>query len=417
MRRASFAAVFAIVASSCQGHNAALSDHGEPDGSDDIAPTRPPTAPLGVAADTVPVASTITLLAGSTSDAGFADEAGSDARFNSPQDIAVDGAGNVYVADSGNGRIRKVTRDGEVTTLAVVKSPSGVAVNSAGEVYVKSFEGLFKISPTGTVTTVSATGLGDGRGLGIDTAGNIYAGDFDHIRRVATDGAVTTIAGSDGAGFADGTAATAAFYHPQDVAVDRAGNVFVTDAVNNRVRTITGSTVSTLAGSDRSGSVDGLAEGARFSGMVGIDVDRAGNVYVAESREASVIRRITPGGAVTTLMKGITYASSAAVGSAGTLYVTSGNSSGGGGAVHKITSVGIGELKVTWQALSSKSSVIGYTASATAAGQETQQCTSPGETTCTLHGLVTGVAYEITVTATNAAGTSTPSPPVQATPN
>ncbi|MBI4884482.1 MAG: hypothetical protein HY826_10570 [Actinobacteria bacterium] len=267
----------------------------------------------------------VTTLAGSTS--GSAE--GALAQFAFPAGVAVDAAGNVYVADFSNNLIRKITAAGVVTTLAGSTSgsadgtgaaaqfftPRGVAVDTAGNVYVADTNNhrIRKITAAGVVTTLagSTSGPADGtgaaaqfsspRGVAVDTAGNVYVADTGNhrIRKVTAAGVVTTLAGST-AGFADGTGAAAQFSVPSGVAVDTAGNVYVADTSNHRIRKVTAAgVVTTLAGST-SGSADGTGAAAQFSFPFGVAVDTAGNVYVADSIN-NLIRKVTAAGVVTTL--------------------------------------------------------------------------------------------------------------------
>jgi hypothetical protein len=277
------------------------------------------------------------ILAGPAASPGSADGPGYAARFSYPSGVAEDGSGNVYVADTGNNTIRKITPGGVVTTLAGLArsggsadgtgsaarfhGPSGVAVDGAGNVYVGDTGNntIRKITPDGVVTTLAGLagshGSTDGTGsaarfynpsgVAVDGAGNVYVADaYNNTIRMITPGAVvTTLAGLAGNhGSADGTGSAARFYNPSGVAVDRAGYVYVADYGNSTIREITPfRVVRTLAGlAGSQGSDDGTNSAARFDEPSGVAVDGAGNVYVADTFNY-IIRKITPGGMVTTL--------------------------------------------------------------------------------------------------------------------
>ncbi|MCL5097141.1 MAG: hypothetical protein M1608_06375 [Candidatus Omnitrophica bacterium] len=267
---------------------------------------------------------TFTTLAGAAGqEAGSADGVGSAARFYQPEGVAVDGAGNIYVADTYNHTIRKITQDGAVTTLAGLAGkagsadgvgsaarfyePEGVDVDGAGSVYVADAwnHTIRKITPDGTVSTLaglagkagSADGIGSAArfyfpvGVAVDSANNVYVGDSDNstIRRITPDGVVSTLAGQAGAlGLADGTGSAARFRWPQGVAVDSAGNVYVADDYNNAIRRIT-----------PGGLVTTLARGV-FDWPEDVAVDWRGNIYVA-AEDSDVIQKMTPNGFVTTI--------------------------------------------------------------------------------------------------------------------
>jgi len=250
---------------------------------------------------------------------GYADGTGTAAQFSYPQGVAVDSLGNVYVVDSI--RIRKVTPEGLVSTLAgstsgyadgagtVAKfnAPTGVAVDSLFNVYVVDSNRIRKVTPAGVVTTLAGTGIAgyaDGAGtvakfnapigVAVDSSGNVYVVDkWNHrIRKVTRVGEVTTLAGSGAAGYADGAGATAKFNYPQGVAVDSSGILYVGDASNNRIRKVTPEgLVSTLAGST-SGYADGAGATAKFNYPQGVAVDSSGNVYVADASN-NRIRKVT----------------------------------------------------------------------------------------------------------------------------
>ncbi len=196
--------------------------------------------------------------------------------------MAVDSAGNVYVADTGNSTIREVTPAGVVTTLAGWSGHTG------------SGDG-----------TGSAARFYDPEGVAVDSTGNVYVADYFNytIRKVTPAGVVTTLAGSVGSsGTNDGVGSAARFSYPKGVAVDSAGNVYVADNGNSTIRQVTpAGVVTTLAGSPGLyGSSDGTGSNARFGGPSGVAVDSADNVYVADT-DNQTIRKVTPAGVVTTL--------------------------------------------------------------------------------------------------------------------
>jgi len=277
---------------------------------------------------------TFTTLAGLAPSIGSNDGTGDAAQFSSPSGIAMDGSGNVFVADLANHTIRKITPGGVVTTFAGLAGsagfqdgtgstarfvrPGAIALDGSGNVYVTTHSMIRKITPAGVVTTLAGAGMNgasDGTGadarfyfpagLAADGPGNVYVADTANhtIRKITAAGVVTTFAGLAGeTGSADGTGSAARFLHPTGVAVDTSGNVYVTDSGNYTVRKITpAGLVTTLAGSPGSdGASDGTGANARFKFANGVAVDSSGNVYVAETGN-STIRMITPAGVVTTL--------------------------------------------------------------------------------------------------------------------
>jgi len=326
---------------------------------------------------------TVSTLAGA-GESGFAEGNGKAARFARPTGLAVDAKGNVYVADRNNHRVRKVAPDGTVSTFAggasgyadgkgsaaKFNAPNDVAVDAKGRVWVADYSNrrVRRIDLDGTVTTVAGSGSGgsgNGKGkaatfnrpnyINTDGKGGVVLSDvFNHrIRQVGEDGVVTTIAGSGLAGdqdgpahkarfvrpagvavgadgvvlicdnwnnkikgltgagqvvtvaghwlkHADGRGSAAAFFHPIDVAADDKGNAFVVENAGVVVRRIApDGTVSTYAGSGVAGTSDGPAAVATFSAPVGITVDPSGNVFV--SGNSKRLRKISPQGMVTTL--------------------------------------------------------------------------------------------------------------------
>ncbi len=268
----------------------------------------------------------VTTLAGSGS-AGFADGTGMVARFNHPSGVALDTSSNLYVADTGNNRVRKINSAGVVTTLAgsgatgvadglgtsaQFNGPEDVAVDSSGNVYVADTGNnrIRKINLASGVTTLAGGGLGSlvpiefnsPNDVAVDTAGNVYVADTgkNRICKVTSDGVLTTLAGSDQAGFSDGNGTVAKFRSPEGVAVDASGNVYVADTYNNRIRKINSAgVVTTLAGSGAAGFADGTGTEAKFYWPKDVAVDQSGNVYVADYFNHA-IRLVTSAGQVTT---------------------------------------------------------------------------------------------------------------------
>ena len=224
-------------------------------------------------------------LAGTPKVVGNFDATGSRAQFRGPSGVAVDDAGNVYVADEQNNTIRKITPARMVTTLAGSPRQMG--------------------SQDGTGNTAR---FFDPHGVAVDDAGNVYVADGigNMIREITPAGVVTTLAGSPAnPGIADGPRKVAQFLNPRGVAVDGAGNVYVADTGNSTIREITpAGMVTTLAGAPgQPGIADGTHSTARFNRPDGVAVDDAGNLYVADTGN-STIREITPAGMVTTLAGG-----------------------------------------------------------------------------------------------------------------
>lgn len=273
----------------------------------------------------------VSTMAGSGT-SGFANGAGTVASFSGPQGVAVDSSGNVYAADLGNQAIRKITSSGVVSTLAGTgaqgfangpgtsasfSNPTGAAVDSAGNVYIADTgnHAIRKITSTGVVSTLAGTGISgfvndsgtaasfnNPNGVAVDGMGTVYVADTGNhvIRKITSSGVVSTLAGNGVAGFLNGAGSAAMFNAPRGVAVDSAGNVYVGDTQNNAVRKITSSgMVSTLAGSSTSGFANGTGTAATFNAPRGVAVDIAGSVYVADLGNQA-IRKITASGLVTT---------------------------------------------------------------------------------------------------------------------
>ena len=224
----------------------------------------------------------VTTLAGWPESSGSADGTGWAARFAYPGSCRVDSSGNVFVADSYNNTVRKVTAAGVVTTVAGIAGQSG--------------------STDGPVASALFNATS---GVAFDTQGNLYVADDGNyvIRKVSTSGVVSTLAGAAGtSGHVDGTGTGAEFTDPQNVAFDpTSGNLFVADGKGNTIRMVTlAGVVSTLAGSGTAGSADGTGAAAQFNFPTGVAVDGSGNVYVGDTTNDTV-RKITPAGVVTTI--------------------------------------------------------------------------------------------------------------------
>ncbi len=271
-----------------------------------------------------------------TGNIGVTNGTGTDASFNEPAGIAIDTSGNLIIADRQNHRIRKISPTRVVTTIAGsgltgegngsflngdlatsrFSIPTAVAVDRAGNIFVAEEHNrrVRKITPAGVVSTLAGSGSqtfanGTGTsasfsqpmGISIDALGNLYLADMSEhrIRKITTTGVVTTFAGTGTFSFADGTGTIVSFNRPSGVAVDRNGDVFVADLSNNRIRKINPSgVVSTFAGSGAATNVNGIGTAASFGQPRDLAIDSIGNIYVAASR---LIRKINASGLVTTL--------------------------------------------------------------------------------------------------------------------
>jgi sugar lactone lactonase YvrE len=255
--------------------------------------------------------------------------------------VVVDTAGNLYIADKSNQRIRKVSTSGIITTVAgngtwgysgdggaatsaMLADPSDVAVDSLGNLYINDWSNkrIRKVDTSGIITTVAGNGIagyaGDGGaatsamlsnpfGVAVDAAGNLFIADSGNqrIRKVSTSGIITTVAGNGTYGYSgDGGAATSAMLSdPYGVTVDAAGNLFIADSGNQRIRKVsTSGIITTVAGNGTAGYAGdgGAATSGLLSGPQDVAVDSAGNLYIADTFN-SVIRKVSTSGIITTV--------------------------------------------------------------------------------------------------------------------
>jgi gliding motility-associated-like protein len=246
------------------------------------------------------------------------DGQGTGAGFARPTGVMTDAAGNSYITDYTSQVIRKITSAGIVTTIGAVQTASGIAQDAAGNFYVSDFDHnyIYKVTPAGVRTIFAGNGVAasadgaatsasfNGPGCMVtDAAGNIYLTDQynNKVRKITPAGLVSTIAGIGVTGAVNGAANVASFNEPYGLAIDNQGNLYVGDGKNNLVRKITpAGVVSTLAGSGSAGNADGISTAASFNNPSGLATDALGNVYVADYFN-NVIRKITPTGVVTTL--------------------------------------------------------------------------------------------------------------------
>jgi uncharacterized protein (TIGR03437 family) len=259
---------------------------------------------------------------------GFSGDNGpaTSAQLDRPHGVAVDPAGSIYVADSSNNCIRKVT-NGVITTVAgngtaglsgdngpatsaQLQGPSGVAVDSAGSIYIAdTYNNRIRKVTNGVITTVAGSGIGGGFsgdngpatgamlafpfGVSVDSAGNIYIADNGNNRiRKVTNGMIATVAGNGTQGFSgdNGPATSAELNAPYGVAVDSVGNLYIADLNNVRIRKVTNGVITTVAGNGTQGfsGDNGPATSAHLDTPEGIAVDYAGNIYIADTASSRI---------------------------------------------------------------------------------------------------------------------------------
>jgi DNA-binding beta-propeller fold protein YncE len=246
------------------------------------------------------------------------------AQFFNPQDIAVDAAGNLYIADMTNSRIRKVAPEGRVSTLVFSPNPFALTVDAADTLYVAGLNNRVGRVIAGTIQPLAGDGTrgygGDGgpavsaqlslelgANIAVDPLGNVYIADVGNqrVREVTRDGMIRTIAGNGNRGFGgDGCPAVLAqLYNPKGVAVDAVGNLYIADSGNVRIRIVTADgVIRTIAGNGTSGLTGdgGPATMAQLNEPTGVAIDNAGNLYIAD-RINGRIRKITKDGAIITV--------------------------------------------------------------------------------------------------------------------
>jgi uncharacterized protein (TIGR03437 family) len=332
------------------------------------------SSPLGIAADSsgnlylavqqnnalfkVTAGGVKTQIAGTTA-GGFSGDNGPAiyAQLSDPMGVAVDASGDLYLADTGNNRIRKIAPAGTISTIAgdgtesgdnrlavaaQLLSPYAVALDSLGNVYITDSGEcrVRKVAPSGTIMEVAGNGICAGgtfteggqavsaqlfntNGMAVDSAGNLYISDAYTVRRVSPLGIITTYAGTDlmrGYSGDGGKATGASLGGPQGLATDSAGNLYIADTFNYVVRKVTpAGIISTVAGNGKSGDSGdgGQATSAEFRDPSAVTLDSVGNLYIADGF-ASRVRKVAPNGIITTVAGTGTSGYSSASGGAAT---------------------------------------------------------------------------------------------------
>jgi len=280
--------------------------------------------------------------------AGYSGDGGSAivAELNDPNGVAVDAAGNVYIAEYLNARVRKVTPNGTITTVAgtgvagfggdggpatdaLLNEPFRVALDNAGNLCISDYGNyrVRKVTSDGIITTIAGNGNTDSSGdggpatsagidspgdLALDSAGNLFitsgafvgSGSANVIRKVNSGGVISTVAGNGTEGYSGdgGPATSAALNRPEGLAVDGNGNLFIADQGNQRIRKVSKGIIATVAGNGGRGYTGegGPAAGAELSGPAGMAFDGAGNLYIAD-RDNNRIRVLLTNGTIATV--------------------------------------------------------------------------------------------------------------------
>ena len=298
------------------------------------------TAQAAATADENPAPSIRTIAGTGKAGPGGGNKPAIKAELNGPWGIVVDSTGSLYLSERENNRVRKITTDGKIRTIAgagtagfsgddgsavaaQLNHPRGVAVDSAGNLYIADSDNhrVRKVTPDGRISTFAggdtAGSDGDGglavdaqlncpMGVAVDSAGNVYIADYrsHRVRKVTTDGKINAFAGdgSPGREGDDGLAVAAQLNNPVGVAVDGGGDVYITDQGNHRVRKVTvDGKISTFAGTGNPGSDGdgGLATAAELRCPLGVVVDSTGTLYIAE-KDNHRVRKVTADGKIST---------------------------------------------------------------------------------------------------------------------
>ena len=283
-----------------------------------------------------------TSLVAGTGRAGFSGDGGpaGTAMLALPSGLAVDADGNVYVADCGNNRVRKISLAGIITTAdgngvptyagdggaaidASLACPTGLSIDASGNLLIadKTNRRVRKVTTQGTITTVAGVGASGAVGNGIpaiaanlgevtsvigDLAGAFYVVSGNDIRRIASNGIIATVAGNGSPGFSGdgGPAILAQLNFPSSIALDTSGNLYIADLDNNRIRKVNSvGAISTIAGDGSYGYAGdgGLASSARFRGVMSLAIDAFGDLFIADAYNQR-IRRISRNGQIDTVM-------------------------------------------------------------------------------------------------------------------
>ena len=298
------------------------------------------------------------------------------AQLNIPWGIALDGKGALWIADTGNHRIRKISADGIIRTvagtgeygnygdngdggqasLAQLFLPSAVAVDAEGTLFIAQRDCIRKVGPDGVINRFAGSCLGvdiDGAAFGgdggpaasaqlnfptsltLDASGNLFIADRRNhrIRKISSSGIISTVAGAGGEldcrqenfGGDGGPATAARLNEPSGVAVDSRGNLFITDLGNNRIRKVTAAgIINTVAGDGGIAGFKGdggAARAALLNTPIGVAVDRDGNLFIADNLNCR-IRKVTPAGIITTVARLNSQPRNIAVDNGGNLFVT-----------------------------------------------------------------------------------------------